>query len=119
MVVDPVSGGRIDAAVLDVDANGLLNNSDQVVSAAVNVYVSGVQSTIGITPTPTIIKTTSGSSGSGPGSLILGSGGPLIAGAGSLLAYALAAGTSGGNSSTLVGLTTSGGRVSWRELMAD
>jgi type IV pilus assembly protein PilY1 len=120
MIVDPATGGRIDGAVLDVDANGQLNSQDQVMYGGSNVYVSGVQSTIGITPTPTIIKA-SGSTGGGAGggNVIFGTGGPLVAGAGFLMAYALAAGSSGGNASTMIGLSASGGRVSWRELMVD
>jgi len=119
MIVDPATGARIDAPVLDVDANGQLNSQDQVMYGGSNVYVSGVQSTIGITPTPTIIKSTGSSGGSGGGNVIFGTQGPLVAGAGFLMAYALAAGSSGGNASTMIGLSASGGRVSWRELMVD
>jgi type IV pilus assembly protein PilY1 len=120
MVVDPATGARIDGAVLDVDANGQLNNQDTVVSGGSNVFVSGVQSTIGITPTPTIIKATGSAGGSGSaGNLIFGTGGPLVADVGFLMAYALAAGSSGGNASTMIGLGSAGGRVSWREVLTD
>ncbi|MCC7487849.1 MAG: hypothetical protein IT529_23005 [Burkholderiales bacterium] len=120
MVVDPVTGGRIDAPVLDTDANGLLNSSDTVDFAGQQIFVSGVQSTIGITPTPTIIRAGGlPSGGSTTGSQILGTSGPLVAASGQLLAYALAAGSSGGNASTMIGLSAAGGRVSWRELLAD
>jgi len=119
MIVDPATGARIDGAVLDVDANGQLNSQDQIAYGGTNVYASGVQSTIGITPTPTIIKASGSTSSSGGGNVIFGTGGPLVAGAGFLMAYALAAGSSGGNASTMIGLSASGGRVSWRELQAD
>lgn len=119
MIVDPATGARIDGAVLDVDANGQLNSQDQITYGGSNVYASGVQSTIGITPTPTIIKASGSTSGSGGGNVIFGTGGPLVAGAGFLMAYALAAGSSGGNASTMIGLSASAGRVSWRELQAD
>jgi type IV pilus assembly protein PilY1 len=121
MVIDPTTGGRIDAPVLDTDANAKLNTNDVVTFGTVKgLYASGLQSTIGITPTPTIIragslppdKTTSGSQ-------ILGTSGPLVAASGVLLAYALAAGSSGGNASTMIGLSAAGGRVSWRELTSD
>ncbi|MCC7484308.1 MAG: hypothetical protein IT529_04915 [Burkholderiales bacterium] len=121
MVIDPTSGARIDGAVLDADGNGILNSSDTTVLGGVNVYLSGVQSAIGITPTPTIIKSASGSGGgiSGTGSVILGTTGPVLAGGGIQLAYAIAAGSSGANASTIVGLSSGGGRVSWRELQQE
>ena len=120
MVVDPNTGARIESAVLDVNANGVLNSSDQVIFGGVNVYLSGVQSTIGITPTPTIIKTTGSAGGSfAQASTLFGLTGPALAGAGSLAAYAIAAGSSGNNASTIVGLSNTSGRVSWREIMSD
>jgi Tfp pilus tip-associated adhesin PilY1 len=120
MVVDPVTGGRIDAPVLDTDANGLLNSKDVVSFGGTQMYASGVQSTIGITPTPTIIRASSLPPGAqGTGEQILGTSGPLVASQGVLLAYALAAGSSGGNASTVIGLSAAGGRVSWRELLRE
>jgi hypothetical protein len=122
MIVDPSTGGRIDAAVLDVDANGQLNANDKIDPGTGAVYVSGVQSTIGITPTPTIIKAESSSGGGGgstPQCQILGTCEQTVAGSGFQLAFALAAGSSGGNASTMIGLSATGGRVSWRELVSD
>jgi type IV pilus assembly protein PilY1 len=120
MVLDPATGGRIDGAVLDSDANGALNANDSVVISGANTYLSGVQSTIGITPTPTIIRSSAGSSSSsGSANVILGTTQASMATAGSQLAYAISAGSSGANASTIVGLTSAGGRVSWRELTAD
>src|SRR6185436_12668233 len=73
MVIDPATGARIDGAVLDSDGNGSLNTNDRGVLGGVNVYLSGVQSTIGITPTPTIVKSAGTSGGSaGSASVILG-----------------------------------------------
>ena len=120
MVLDPATGGRIDGAVLDTDASGTLTAADSVVIAGANTYLSGVQSKSGITPTPTIIRSTGGSSSSsGSASVILGTTQTSMATAGSQLAYAISAGSSGANSSTIVGLTAAGGRVSWRELLSD
>ncbi len=121
MVIDPATGARIGAAVLDVTANGILDNNDQVSSGGVNVYASGVQSNIGITPTPTIIRGGAGAGSSTPSAVgqTYGSTAPTVAGFGSLMAYAIAAGSSGSNASTVVGLSVTGGRVSWRELMTD
>jgi type IV pilus assembly protein PilY1 len=120
MVVDPTTGGRIDAPVLDINGNGQLNQSDKVAYGSDKIYASGVQSTIGITPTPTIIKTDNLGTGgiSATGAQILGTSGSLVASSGILLAYALSAGSSGGNASTMIGLSAAGGRVSWRELLS-
>jgi type IV pilus assembly protein PilY1 len=121
MVLDPITGGRIEGAVLDTDNSGTLNASDSVVVAGVYTYLSGVQSKIGITPTPTIIRSSStgSSSSAGSASVILGTTQTSMATAGSQLAYAISAGSSGANASTIVGLTSAGGRVSWRELVSD
>ena len=121
MVVDPVTGGRINSPVLDVDGKGELNSKDKLDFGGTQVFASGVESAIGITPTPTIVRSDTGGQSNAPGGseVFLGTRGPLIAGAGFLLAYALAAGSSGGNSSTMIGLAAMGGRVSWRELMTD
>jgi type IV pilus assembly protein PilY1 len=118
MIVDPFTGGRLDTAVLDTNANGQLNTADKITFGGTQVYASGVQSTIGITPTPTIVRGGTVSSGTpGTGELI-GTTGPLLAGSGFLMAYAIAAGSSGGNASTVIGLAATGGRVSWREILA-
>jgi type IV pilus assembly protein PilY1 len=121
MVIDPVNGGMINAAVLDVDGTpGLDNKLDSVVYNGTTYFASGVKSTIGITPTPTIIRAGSlPPDSTSAGSKLLGTSGPLIAAQGVLLAYALAAGSSGGNASTMIGLSAAGGRVSWREITAD
>lgn len=123
MVVDPSTGGRIDAPVLDTDSNGLLNASDKVdIGGGTMVFASGVKSTIGIMPTPTIVKAgaTAGGGAGGAGSTIFGTGTSLVAGAsGIILSYALVAGSSGANASYLLGLGSSGGRVSWREVLND
>jgi type IV pilus assembly protein PilY1 len=122
MVIDPTTGGRINAAVLDVTDSTKLNSDDKVsyLGGTVDVFASGAKSAIGITPTPTIIKTDSVPAGTTvDGSKILGTSGPLVAASGVLLAYALAAGSSGGNASTMIGLSAAGGRVSWREITAD
>jgi Tfp pilus tip-associated adhesin PilY1 len=118
MIVDPLTGGRIDAAVLNTDTNAILNTADKITFAGTQVFASGVQSTIGITPTPTIIKGDAIGSAPSGSAEVLGTTGPLMAGAGTLMAFALAAGSTGGNASTVIGLSASGGRVSWRELMA-
>jgi type IV pilus assembly protein PilY1 len=120
MVLDPVTGQAIDAPVLDIDANSLLNAQDTVTYGGKELYAAGVQSTIGITPTPTIIRSGALPAGaSTAGSQILGTSGPLVAASGQLLAYAITAGSSAGNASTMIGLSAAGGRVSWRELLAD
>src|SRR5262249_51886209 len=122
MVIDPTTGGRIDGPVIDTDRNGLLNSKDVVsFGSQKDIFASGTPSEIGITPPPTIVRANDGKAGSGSagaaGSQILGTSGPLVAQSGILLAYALSAGSSGGNASTVIGLSAAGGRVSWRMLM--
>ena len=112
--------GRDQKHGADSDGNGQLTSNDSVVFGGLNTYLSGVQSTIGITPTPTIVKSAGTSGGSaGSASVILGTAHTSMATGGSQLAYAISAGSSGANASTIVGLSSSGGRVSWRELQTD
>ncbi|HYA19785.1 MAG TPA: PilC/PilY family type IV pilus protein [Burkholderiales bacterium] len=63
MDLDPLSGGRLNFSPFDTNGDNNFNTGDLVTIAGIgSVYVSGVQSTVGIVPTPTVI---SGSSGSG------------------------------------------------------
>jgi type IV pilus assembly protein PilY1 len=117
MVVDPTSGGRISAAVLDVNGDGDLNSSDKVTMGATTVYVSGAQSTVGIMPTPAIIIGGSSGSVAAPGNQIYGTPSSLVHGFGLLIAYAIGGGT-GGRTTTLLGLAASSGRVTWREVLS-
>jgi len=119
--IDPITGARIDAPVFDTNGDGALNNADMVNVGGQMVYVSAVRSTIGILPTPTIIKATGSSGGmSGTGSQMFGTTTTLVAGSsGILLSYAIVPGSSGLNASFLLGLGASGGRVSWREIVRD
>jgi type IV pilus assembly protein PilY1 len=118
MIVDPTSGGRIDSAVLDTSGDGKLNSTDKITSApGVSVYASGVQSTVGITPTPAIVIGGPSASTPPPGDLLYGTSGPLLAGSGLLIAYAIGGG-SGGRTTTILGLAASSGRVSWREVLS-
>lgn len=55
MEVNPLTGGRLDASPLDVNGDGIFNSSDYISVGGVNVAVAGIQSSIGIIPTPTII----------------------------------------------------------------
>jgi type IV pilus assembly protein PilY1 len=117
MIVDPTSGGRIDSAVLDTDGNGSLTATDKITSAGSPVYASGVQSTVGITPTPAIVIGGPSTSTPPPGDLLYGTSGPLLAGSGLLIAFAIGGG-SGGRTTTILGLAASSGRVSWREVLS-
>lgn len=117
-IVDPATGARIEGAVLDVDGNGKLDSADKISSGGVSVFASGVESKVGIMPTPTIIAgggTPSGSTTST--SRIYGTSGPLRQGYGSVLAYAIGGGSTGNRSSAVIGLGSLSGRVSWREVL--
>jgi type IV pilus assembly protein PilY1 len=117
MIVDPTTGGRIDSAVLDSTGDGTLSSADKITSAGTTVYASGLQSTVGITPTPAIVLGGPAVSTPPPGDAIYGTTGPLLAGSGLLIAYAIGGG-SGGRTTTILGLAASSGRVSWREVLA-
>jgi type IV pilus assembly protein PilY1 len=117
MIVDPTTGGRVDAAVLDSSGDGMLNSTDKITSGGTTVYASGVQSTVGITPTPAIVLGGPSASTTAPGDAIYGTSGPLLAGSGLLIAYAIGGG-SGGRTTTILGLAASSGRVSWREVLS-
>jgi type IV pilus assembly protein PilY1 len=116
MVVNPATGGRFDAPVLDANGDGALNASDKIGASA--VYASGVQSKVGILPTPAIV--TGGiypASSNGAGNQIYGTSGPLLEGTALLIAFAIGGGTNG-LATTLLGLAASSGRVTWREVLA-
>ncbi|MGZ9006069.1 MAG: hypothetical protein ACXW20_20035, partial [Burkholderiales bacterium] len=117
MIVDPTTGGRIDGAVLDVDGNGLLNDADRINSGSTTVYASGIQSTVGISPTPTIVTGGQITGANAPsGSQIYGTSGSLREGAGLMKAYAIGGDSGGGRRVDVIGLSSSSGRVSWREV---
>jgi type IV pilus assembly protein PilY1 len=117
MIVDPNTGGRIDAAVLDTNANGTLTSADKINFGGTTVYVSGVQSTVGITPTPAIVLGGPAVNVPPPGDVMYGTSGSLLAGTGLLIAYAIGGG-SGGRTTTILGLAAASGRVSWREVLS-
>jgi hypothetical protein len=101
--------------VLDTDGNGRLNAADKIGG----VFASGVESKVGISPTPTIVTGSVGSGISSPGAQILGTTGQMQAGSGVLTAYAI------GNPSFVggpppvnpIGLSNRAGRISWREVL--
>jgi type IV pilus assembly protein PilY1 len=116
MIVNPATGGRIDAPVLDANGDGVLDASDKI--GAMGVYASGVQSKVGILPTPAIVL--GGiypGNPSGAGNQIYGTSGPLLEGTALLIAFAIGGG-SNGLATTLLGLAASSGRVTWREVLA-
>ena len=78
MVVDPSTGGRINSAVLDTSGDGKLTAVDKVSSGGTDVYVSGLQSSVGITPTPAIVLGSSSGTVASPGSEIYGTSGTLL-----------------------------------------
>jgi hypothetical protein len=116
MIVNPATGGRIDAPVLDANGDGVLDASDKI--GTMGVYASGVQSKVGILPTPAIVL--GGiypGNPSGAGNQIYGTSGPLLEGTALLIAFAIGGG-SNGLATTLLGLAASSGRVTWREVLA-
>ncbi|MGZ8228166.1 MAG: pilus assembly protein [Burkholderiales bacterium] len=116
-VIDPATGARIGAAVLDIDGNGVLNTADKVTVGGTRVFASSVEAKVGIMPTPTVVLGGSTVEASGSGNQIYGTTGPLTQGWGQLLAYAIGCGSTGNCSSTVIGLGALSGRVSWREVI--
>jgi type IV pilus assembly protein PilY1 len=113
MVVNPLTGGRIDAPVLDTNADRKLDAMDKVGATA--LYASGVQSTVGILPTPVIVMLPRHSQGAGSNSeRYYGTEEPTMAGARAALGLAI----SPNRQIALIGLVGGGGRISWREVLA-
>ena len=118
MIVDPTTGARIESAVLDTNGDKQLDATDKLTVGLANVYASGVQSTVGISPTPTIV--TAGSipgAGVPQGSGIYGTAGSLKEGSTLLKAYAIVNPSNAGMQVPMIGLSSSSGRVSWREVL--
>jgi type IV pilus assembly protein PilY1 len=115
MVISPSTGGRIDAPVLDTNADKALNASDKIGANA--LYASGVQAKSGIAPTPVVII---GRPLSGLGSEAVryyGTDAPGVDGENELLGFAIIPG-GGRIDPTLIGLVARSGRVTWREVLA-
>jgi type IV pilus assembly protein PilY1 len=114
MVVNPATGGRFDSAVLDVDGDGKITAVDTL---AGGVYASGVQSAVGITPTPTVIGSRAG--GTSSSTLVTADGTTLVRNRASVRGNMIFGGSGGnGEAVTLpIGLAKEYGRVSWREVL--
>ena len=127
MVLNNQSGGRFTDSTFDANRDGVINSSDfiSVVIGGVTVQVpaTGVQSSIGITPTPTII---SGDGSAGVGGTITvgaGAGGGITAGSGATGgiagSIAVLSGSGGATASVQLNLGKTSGRISWREVFLD
>ncbi len=114
MVVNPVTGGRFESAVLDVNGDGKITSADTLKSG---LYASGVQSAVGITPTPTIIG---GRNLEASGSAtVAADGSARVRNRSSRRGNMIFGGSSQqGQTVTLpIGLDKSYGRVSWHEVL--
>ena len=115
MVLNPWTGGRIDAPVLDTNADRALNASDKVGVNA--LYASAVQSKGGIIPTPVVIVGRIRGSGSNDAQRYYGTDAPSVDGMQDLMGFAITPGQ-GNADSTLIGLVGNSGRVTWREVLS-
>ena len=112
MVVNPITGGRFEAAVLDVNGDRVITAGDTLPSG---VYASGVQSAVGITPTPTVMG---GRIPDAVGSATVGAdGGALVRTKGSRRGNMIFGGSSGATTDLPIGLGNDRGRVAWREVL--
>jgi type IV pilus assembly protein PilY1 len=119
MIVDPATGGRVNAAVIDRDGNGKLNDSDKISVGGKDVFASGVQSTVGISPTPVVVKGgPAGVTTNATTDKIYGTKAPYLAGTESLLGFTFMGGPLG-VTGMWIGLKANSGRVSWREIVAN
>jgi type IV pilus assembly protein PilY1 len=103
MDMDPTSGSRLTQSPFDLNGDKAFSTGDYVTYGGVQVAVTGLGSTIGIVPQPTVIQ-----AGTGKEIKVLsGSSGGLM----SVLENALGSNTTAGN--------RNGQRVSWREMLSD
>ena len=127
MALNNQTGGSFATSTFDTNNDGTINSSDliSVVIGGVTTQVAatGLQSSIGITPTPTIL---SGGGNAGLGGTITvgtGAGGGVTSGSGSTGGIAgsigVLSGSGGGTASVLLNLGKTSGRISWREVFAD
>jgi type IV pilus assembly protein PilY1 len=124
MIVDPTTGGRVNSAVINItDERGTiaLNENDKVTDSKGNkVFASGIQSTVGIAPTPVVVKggPSSGAGGTASSDKIFGTKAPYLAGPETLLGYTFLGGPLG-IEGLWIGLRANSGRVSWREIVTN
>jgi type IV pilus assembly protein PilY1 len=103
MDLDPVTGSRLAFSPFDVNGDASFSNADFVSYGGTTIAVSGLQSTIGIVPQPTVIA-----AGTGREIKVLsGSSGGLM----SVLENAPSNNPTSG--------TRTGKRISWREILSD
>jgi len=101
--------------VIDRVADGILNDKDQVTPG---VYASGIKSEVGIAPTPVVVKGGPNLKPTDNASKIFGTMQPAIAGAEGVLGFTFMGGPLG-IQGLWIGLRSSSGRVSWREILTN
>ena len=114
-VVDPATGSRIDGPAIDLNGDGILNNLDQV---SPGVYASAIKSDVGIAPTPVVVRGGPNLKPTDSASKIFGTMQPAVAGAEGVLGFTFLGGPLG-IQGMWIGLRSSTGRVSWREILTN
>ena len=122
MALNNQTGGRFTASTFDTNNDGSINAADLITVGGIPLSAGGVQSSIGITPTPTILA----GAGAGIGGTITvgapgtgvtpGSGGGS---SGSGPSTGILSGSGGGTASLLLNLGSTYGRLTWREVLTD
>jgi len=115
MIIDPATGSRVDGPVIDVKADGILNDKDQVTPG---VYASGIKSEVGISPTPVVVRGGPNLQPTDNASKIFGTTQRAIVGAEGVLGFTFMGGPLGVQG-LWIGLRSSAGRVSWREILTN
>jgi type IV pilus assembly protein PilY1 len=95
MELDAFTGSRLTSSPFDVNGDGTFTKTDFLTWGVVSVPVSGRSSTIGITPTPTVIQNPATPNKE----------------------YKVFSGTSGNTESVSENASGSSGRLSWRQIM--
>lgn len=117
MIVDPATGSQITSAVFDVNNDGILNQSDQTVVGGINVNLSGVESSVGITPTPVVVRGSIQSGTATASDITHGNKSPGYGGSDDAIVARLIIGGPGGTAIMSIGINERSGRVTWREIV--
>ena len=117
MIVDPATGAQVTSAVFDVNNDGVLNQSDQTTVGGISVNLSGVESSVGITPTPVVVRGSIQSGAATASDVTHGNRAPGYGSSDDAIVARLIIGGPGGTAIMSIGINEWSGRVTWREIV--
>ena len=116
MIVNPVTGGQFDAAVLDANGDGMLNTKDAVTTDG--AFAVGVGSSVGMTTTPrSMTGAVAAGSTSRESTVLYNDGDGRVAGSGNRRGTLLVCGTGATCTNLMYGAGRDSGRATWREVV--